>query len=67
MVYSHLNGFKMGKIRLYKRGAIIDSRNRIVLPSGLLEELKFTFGDSVAIYADFDKSQIVVKRDTNDK
>jgi bifunctional DNA-binding transcriptional regulator/antitoxin component of YhaV-PrlF toxin-antitoxin module len=59
---SHLNGFKMGKERLYKKGLTIDDRNRIVIPAELLEELKLKSREKVSVYADFEKNKIIIKK-----
>lgn len=52
----------MGNERLYHKNVKIDDRNRVVLRSELLEELKLKCGDFVCVYADFENNQILIKR-----
>jgi hypothetical protein len=60
---THLNGFKMGKDRLYKKGLKIDDRNRVVIPTELLQELRLNNGDQVCVYANFEENKIVIKKE----
>ncbi len=53
----------MGKDRLYKKGLVIDDRNRVVIPAELLQELKIKNGDLVCVYANFEDSKIIVKKE----
>ena len=57
----------MGKERLCKRDVKIDGRNRIVIPSELLEEMKLKQGNLVNVYADFDEMKIIIKGGKNER
>lgn len=52
----------MGKERLYKEGATIDNRNRIVIPIELLKEMKLKAKNEVNVYADFEDNKIVIRK-----
>ena len=51
----------MGKEKLYKKGVVIDDRNRVVIKSELLEEMGLESGNKVCIYANFEENKIVIK------
>ena len=48
----------MGKERLYRKGLIVDTRNRVTLPEELLDELKIKKGHKVKVYANFEENKI---------
>ena len=53
----------MGKERLYRQGLTIDDRNRIVIPTELLKELKLNQGEKVCVYANFEENKIIIKKE----
>lgn len=57
----------MGKDKLYKRGTKIDSRNRVVIPAGLLEEIGLRKGNKVCVYANFEENKIIIKKEVKGK